>query len=292
LKSMSKGHIVKVGMQNAVINEKNVLLIADSPFIVKLHATYNWPKTVQFLLELLQGGELYATYTRENLFGKEEHAKYYSSVVLLAFEHLHSHRILYRDLKPENVVLDAQGIPKLVDMGLAKRVVGKTYTTCGTPDYFAPEVITGAGHNHAIDWWTLGIMIFEMLSGNPPFTAGAPMQIFKNVLRGTGRLTFPKKCQGAAGLLIKGLLTKEPSERLPMRPGGVANVKKHDWFLLYDWTSLEGLTMTPPYRPAVKDPTDLSNFNARVEDMPQQIDYKDDGSNWDAEFDNDTPSFL
>merc|ERR1719201_912750 len=185
-------------------------MIADSPYIVKLYATYNWPQTVCFLLELLLGGELYATYTRENLWGSEVHAKYYGSVVLLGFEHLHTHRILYRDLKPENVVLNAKGIPKLIDMGLAKRVLGKTYTTCGTPDYFAPEVITGAGHNHAIDWWTLGIFIFEMLSGNPPFTAGAPMQIFKNVLRGVNRLTFPKKCQGAAGMLIKALLTKEP----------------------------------------------------------------------------------
>merc|ERR1719453_2742545 len=193
LKSMSKGHIVKVGMQAAVVNEKNVLMIADSPYIVKLHATFNWPDTICFLLELLLGGELYATYTRENLWGSEVHAKYFGGVVLLAFEHLHTHRILYRDLKPENVVLSDKGIPKLVDMGLAKRVVGKTYTTCGTPDYFAPEVITGAGHNHAVDWWCLGIMIFEMLAGNPPFTAAAPMQIFKNVLGGIKRVNMPKK---------------------------------------------------------------------------------------------------
>lgn len=292
LKSMSKGHIVKVGMQNAVINEKNVLLTADSPYIVKLYATYNWPKTIVFLLELLQGGELYATYTRENLWGKEVHAKYYSSVVLLGFEHLHSHRILYRDLKPENVVLNADGVPKLVDMGLAKRVVGKTYTTCGTPDYFAPEVITGAGHNHAIDWWTLGIMIYELLSGNPPFTAGAPMQIFKNVLRGAGRLTFPKKCQGSAAALVKALLLKEPSERLAMRPGGVSNVKKHDWYLKHDWVALENLTFQPTFRPSVKNPTDLSNFNARPEDMPKKVDYKDDGSGWDLEFDKEYPTLL
>jgi len=287
LKSMSKGHIVKVGMQNAVINEKNVLMIADSPFVVKLHATFNWPDTICFLLELLLGGELYATYTRENLWGSEAHAKYYGSVVLLAFEHLHSHRVLYRDLKPENVVLDASGIPKLVDMGLAKRVVGKTYTTCGTPDYFAPEVITGAGHNHAVDWWTIGIMIFEMLAGNPPFTASAPMQIFKNVLGGIKRVPLPKKCQGHPGHLIKALLRKEASERLPMRQGGVPNIQKHDWYTStqFDWEALIKGTMAPPYRPAVKNPTDLANFNARIEDIPKKVTYVDDESGWDLEFD-------
>lgn len=286
LKSMSKGHIVKVGMQNAVVNEKNVLNTADSPFIVKLYATYNWSQTVVFLLELLPGGELYATYTKENLFGSEVHAKYYGSMVVIAFDHLHSHRIIYRDLKPENIVLKADGVPKLIDMGLAKRVVGKTYTTCGTPDYFAPEVITGAGHNHAVDWWTLGIFIFETLGGNPPFTASAPMQIFKNVLGGIRKVTLPKKCQGIAGDLIKSLLKKDPTERLPMRAGGVSNIKKSDWYAKYDWKSFEDLSMKAPYRPKVKDPTDLSNFSARAEDMPQQVHYEDDGTGWDAEFED------
>lgn len=284
LKTMSKGHIVKVGMQNAVVNEKNVLMIADSPYIVKLYATYNWPNSICFLLELLQGGELYATYTRENLWGSEVHAKYYASVVLMAFDHLHTHRVLYRDLKPENIVLSGTGVPKLVDMGLAKRVVGKTYTTCGTPDYFAPEVITGAGHNHAVDWWTLGILVFEFLSGNPPFTASAPMQIFKNVLGGIKRVALPKKCQGAAGHLIKNLLRKEPSERLPMRSGGVPNIKKHEWYAKYDWNGLADLSMKPPYRPAVKNATDISNFSARDEDKPRAVTYHDDGSGWDLEF--------
>jgi cGMP-dependent protein kinase len=285
LKSMGKGHIVKVGMQNAVVNEKNVLLLANSPFIVKLHATYNWPETVAFLLEVLLGGELYATYTRENLWGQEVHARFYASIVILGFAHLHSHHILYRDLKPENIVLNSQGMPKLVDMGLAKRVVGKTYTTCGTPDYFAPEVITGAGHNHAVDWWTIGILIYELLSGNPPFTASAPMQIFKNVLGGIKRVALPKKCQGPAGHLIKGLLRKEPSERLPMRAGGVPEFKKHEWYASFDWDALEREDMTPPYRPSVKSDTDMANFSAREEDKPQEVPFQDDGSGWDLEFD-------
>jgi CRP-like cAMP-binding protein len=284
LKSMSKGHIVKVGMQAAVVNEKNVLLIADSPFIVKLYATYNFESTVCFLLELLLGGELYATYTRENFWGSEVHAKFYAAIVILAFEHLHSHRILYRDLKPENIVLNKNGMPKLVDMGLAKRVVGKTHTTCGTPDYFAPEVITAGGHNHAVDWWTVGILVFELLSGNPPFTAGAPMQIFKNVLGGIKKVALPKKCQGDAGHLIKALLRKEPSERLPMRNGGVVNVKQHQWYAKFDWPLLEKAEMKVPYRPTVKSDTDMKNFSAREEDIPRPVTYHDDGSGWDIEF--------
>mmetsp|Transcript_156926 Transcript_156926/g.273150 ORF Transcript_156926/g.273150 Transcript_156926/m.273150 type:complete len:827 (+) Transcript_156926:195-2675(+) len=286
LKSMSKGHIVKVGMQHAVVNERNVLLCCSSPYIVRLFAAYNWPNTLAFLLELLLGGELYATYMKQNFWGREEHARYYISVVVLAFEHLHSMRILYRDLKPENIVLDKSGVPKLVDMGLAKRVVGKTHTTCGTPDYFAPEVITGSGHNHAVDWWALGVMVFELLSGNPPFTAAAPMQIFKNALGGIKRVALPQKCQGEAGNLIKALLKKEPSERLPMRSGGVPNIKKHKWFgsVKYDWAALEQVKMPPPYRPEVKSPKDIGNFNARKEDIPKPVSYVPDGSGWDDDF--------
>mmetsp|Transcript_93942 Transcript_93942/g.147755 ORF Transcript_93942/g.147755 Transcript_93942/m.147755 type:complete len:179 (+) Transcript_93942:3-539(+) len=175
-------------------------------------------------------------------------------------------------------------MPKLVDMGLAKYVIGKTHTTCGTPDYFAPEVITAQGHNHAVDWWTIGILIFELLSGNPPFTAGAPMQIFKNVLGGIKKVSMPKKCQGDAGNLIKGLLRKDASERLPMRTDGVANIKRHRWYTKFNWVALEQAKMPVPYKPKISGDTDLKNFSAREEDVPRAVTYHDDGTGWDIEF--------
>merc|ERR1719190_224688 len=209
--------------------------MTNSPFIIRLHETFNGQQSLYFLLEPALGGELYATYNRKGLHGSDKHAKYYVAGVVFSFEHLHERRIIYRDLKPENLLLTEQGHLKLTDMGLAKFVIGKTYTTCGTPDYFAPELIASTGHTNALDWWTLGILIFEMMSGHPPFESAYPMQIYSKVMKGIMKVPFPPKCQGPVGDLIKGLLKKEPSERLPMRSGGVKNLRDHDWFKAFDW---------------------------------------------------------
>jgi len=284
LKGLSKGYIVKTGMQDSVMNEKNILMMTNSPFIIKLHETYNGAQSLYFLLEPALGGELYATYNRKRFHGSEAHAKYYTAGTCLAFEHLHERRIIYRDLKPENLLLTEKGHIKLTDMGLAKFVIGKTYTTCGTPDYFAPEVIASVGHTNAVDWWTLGILVFELMAGNPPFESAYPMQIYAKVTKGIGKVTFPPKCAGTVGTLIRALLKNEPSERLPMRPGGVKNLKSHTWFDGFDWEKMENLTLEPPYKPVVKSKKDLANFSARPEDKPRQIDYKDPGTGWDKNF--------
>merc|ERR1712107_334198 len=113
--------------------------------------------------------------------------------------------------KPENLLLNEHGRPKLADMGLAKFAIGKTYTTCGTPDYFAPELIGSLGHNIGVDWWGLGILIFELMSGHPPFESPYPMQIYSKVMKGINKVHFPQKCQGPCGDLVKALLKKEPS---------------------------------------------------------------------------------
>merc|ERR1711924_582307 len=157
--------------------------------------------------------------------------------------------------------------------GLAKFCIGKTFTTCGTPDYFAPEVISSQGHNKAVDWWCLGILIYELMSGNPPFEAPAPMQIYGKVMKGIGKVRFPSKCEGDVGQLIRALLTKEPTERLPMKPGGTKLLREHKWYKDFDWGACFSLKMPPPYKPVVKSKTDIANFNARKEDMPRQIPY-------------------
>jgi len=284
MKGLSKGYIVKTGMQESVINEKNILLMTNSAFIVKLYETYNGSQTLYFLMEPALGGELYATYNRKGFHGSEKHAKFYIAGTVLAFEHLHDRHVIYRDLKPENLLLSDMGHLKLTDMGLAKFVIGKTFTTCGTPDYFAPEVISSAGHTNAVDWWMLGILLFELMSGHPPFESAYPMQIYTKVMKGISKVPLPPKCQGIVGDLIKAILKKEPSERLPMRPGGVQNLKDHRWFQEFSWDGMQNLHLEPPYKPVVKSKKDLANFKANKADMPQTIEYKDDGTGWDKDF--------
>merc|ERR1712060_650719 len=193
------------------MNEKSILLMTNSFFIIKLFETYNGSQTLYFLLEPALGGELYATYNRKGMHGSEKHAKFYIAGVVFAFEHCHERRIIYRDLKPENLLLTDTGHIKLTDMGLAKFVIGKTYTTCGTPDYFAPEIIASTGHTNAVDWWMLGILLFELMTGHPPFESAVPMQIYSKVLKGIGKVQMPSSVPAPAEALIKGLLKKEPS---------------------------------------------------------------------------------
>jgi len=284
MKCISKGYIVKMGMQEGIMNEKNIMLMTNSIFIVKLLECFNGSQTLYFLMEAALGGELYATYNRKGLHGSEKHAKFYIAGTVCALEHLHERRIIYRDLKPENLLLDQHGQLKLTDMGLAKFVVGKTYTTCGTPDYFAPELISASGHTVAIDWWTVGVFLFELMAGHPPFESPTPVETYSKVMKGIGKMKMPPKCQGAIGDLIKGLLKKEPSERLPMRPGGLQNVKDHKWYMLFNWEGMESQKLEAPYRPVVKSKRDMSNFTARKDDMPQQLEYVEDDSGWDKDF--------
>mmetsp|Transcript_9972 Transcript_9972/g.22677 ORF Transcript_9972/g.22677 Transcript_9972/m.22677 type:complete len:778 (-) Transcript_9972:170-2503(-) len=284
LKALSKGYIVKCGMKASVIREKDIQLMCDSPFVVKLFETYNGQQSLYLLLELALGGELYATYNKKGLHGSVQLAQFFIAGTTFAFEHLHERKVLFRDLKPENLLLNGEGWVKLTDMGLAKVVVGKTFTTCGTPDYFAPELIASIGHNQAVDWWTLGILLFELMTGHPPFESVTPMQTYSKVKRGIHKVTFPKSTKGPCEELVKTLCDKDPSQRLPMKKGGSKNIKTHPWYKGFDWESMENQSLTPPYRPVVKSNTDSSNFNAKKADLPPQVPYKDDGSEWDKDF--------
>lgn len=284
LKSLSKGYVVKSGMQASVMSEKTVQLMCDSPFIVKLFETYNLSQHLCFLLELALGGELYTTYNKRNLWGIESCAKYYVAGTVFAFEHLHSKKIIFRDLKPENLLLNDSGNVKLTDMGLAKVVVGKTFTTCGTPDYFAPELLASKGHTLAVDWWTLGILSFELMTGHAPFVAATPMLVYSKIKKGINKVIFPNKLAGDAESLIKGLCRAVPSERLPLRKGGTQNIKDAAWFSDFSFDDMESFTMTPPHIPTVKSKKDIANFHVSEDDRPPQVPYKDPKTRWDDGF--------
>merc|ERR1719162_2329143 len=125
------------------------------------------------------------------MFGSEKHAKFYAACVAMGLEHMHSRRVIYRDLKLENCLITITGYLRLTDLGIGKVCVGKTYTVCGTTDYFAPETLRQTGHNRAVDWWALGVMIFIMMSGRSPFDAPDAMQIYKKIIKGFPKVHFP-----------------------------------------------------------------------------------------------------
>ncbi|EPY35512.1 protein kinase A [Angomonas deanei] len=184
------------------------------------------------LLEYVVGGELFSHLRKAGKFPNDV-SKFYSAEVILAFEHLHAKSIIYRDLKPENLLLDARGNIKVTDFGFAKRVTDRTYTLCGTPEYLAPEIIQSKGHNRAVDYWALGILLYEMLVGYPPFFDEAPMKIYEKILE--GKIQFPKWIDVKAKDLIKGLLTLDSSKRLGVLKGGIEDIKGHKYYSGVNW---------------------------------------------------------
>jgi len=278
LKSVSKGFVMQQEMAVCLVQEKDIQLMCDCPFIIKLMETYEEANYLHFLLEMAQGGDLFVTYSRKGFHGSEAHALFYVAGVVMAFDYLHKKKIIYRDLKPENLLLTNAGFVKLTDMGLAKVCVSRTFTTCGTPDYFAPEVIASKGYQHSVDWWTCGILIFELLAGTAPFTAADPMKIFEKVTKGIATVSFPTKIKDKPKSLITGLLQKDPSLRLAVKKGGTKNIKGHAWYAGFNWDQFAKGSVKPPYIPDVRGAKDLSNFVAMPKDMPPEVPYKDDGS--------------
>lgn len=286
LKRISKGYVLKNDLIKNIKSEKTVLQMTNSPFIVRLVECYSTQTHFCYLLEAAMGGDLYATYLRRGWYGSVRHCMHYAASAILALEHLHQRRIIYRDLKPENLVLGEDGQVRLVDMGLAKFSVGKTYTTCGTPDYFSPEVVKAEGQTNAVDWWALGILIFELMSGYTPFEdRDRPIMTFSKILKGVQQVQFADNLFGPPEELIKALLKVEPAERLPMSNDGIRKLKDHLFFEQLNWSSLASHRLKPPFKPPLKHRRDTSNFCAKPEDVPQVIDFQHPGKDWDGDFD-------
>jgi len=209
------------------------------------------------ILEFISGGELF-TYLRSVGRLETSHACFYASQVTAMFEYLHSMNIIYRDLKPENLLISDDGYLKLTDFGFAKVLEGRTYTLCGTPEYLAPEILLNKGHGKAVDWWTLGILIYELNAGIDPFTADDPMDIYRKILK--GKIRFPKNFDQNARSIVKHLLEADLSKRYGNLKNGANDIKNHRWFGQIDWNSLLAKKIPVPYKPKVKAPNDTSNF--------------------------------
>ncbi|KAL0281011.1 UNVERIFIED_CONTAM: hypothetical protein PYX00_002140 [Menopon gallinae] len=282
LKCLKKQHIVDTQQQEHVYSERNIMMACNSPFICRLYRTFRDSKYVYMLLEACLGGEVW-TILRERGCFDDYTTRFVTGCVVEAFEYLHARGIIYRDLKPENLLLDNSGYVKIVDFGFSKRIgfSSKTWTFCGTPEYVAPEIILNKGHDRAVDYWSLGILMHELLTGTPPFTASDPMRTYNIILKGIDMINFPKYITRTAQSLIKRLCRDSPSERLGYQRGGIEDIKKHKWFQGFDWLGLKQRALKPPITPLVRGPTDVSNFDvySKETDVPP-----DEFSNWDADF--------
>ncbi|CRK99933.1 CLUMA_CG013232, isoform B [Clunio marinus] len=286
LKKMKKAQIVETRQQQHIQSEKEIMAEANCDFIVKLFKTFKDRKYLYMLMESCLGGELW-TILRDRGHFDDATTRFYTACVVEAFDYLHSQNIIYRDLKPENLLLDVTGYVKLVDFGFAKKLQSgrhfKTWTFCGTPEYVAPEVILNRGHDISADYWSLGVLMFELLTGTPPFTGPDPMRTYNIILKGIDAIEFPRNITRNATALIKKLCRDNPSERLGYQRGGIQEIQKHKWFDGFYWEGLRTRTLTPPILPTVKDVLDTTNFD----DYPPEEDQglpPDDLSGWDENF--------
>jgi protein kinase X len=259
LKIMKKSEILRLSQLDHILSEVKILSTTTHPFIVNMLGMHFDEKRLYLLFEYVPGGELFSYLRREGKFS-ESAAQFYAAEILLAFEHLHKSKVVYRDLKPENLLLTSKGHIKITDFGFAKVVQDRTYTLCGTPEYLAPEIIQSKGHDIGVDWWALGILIFEMLAGFPPFFDENPYGIYQKIL--AGKIDWPKHFSIDAKDLIKKLLTADRTRRLGCLPGRAQDIRDHPWFAKIRWDDLFALKTPAPYIPKVKEANDTSNFDS------------------------------
>lgn len=200
------------------------------------------------VLEYVEGGELFELLRRSQRFPSQV-ARFYASQVVLAIEYLHTKGIIYRDLKPENILLDKYGYIKMVDFGFSKEVDDITWTSCGTPEYIAPELITSKPYNTSVDWWCLGVLIFEMLTGHTPFFAETIMKTYRNILQ--REIQYPSFLEPLAIDLLQRLITRDVSLRLGNTIAGARDVKAHPWFHGVVWEELISRSIQAPYQPTL-----------------------------------------
>ncbi|XP_065088354.1 cGMP-dependent protein kinase 1 [Ochlerotatus camptorhynchus] len=282
LKYLKKIEMVRQQQQEHAYSEKDIMLSCNSPFIVRLYKTYRDKKYLYFLMEACLGGDVW-TILQKNKHFDERTARFMAGCVVEAFEYLHSRNMIYRDLKPENLMLDEQGYIKLVDFGFAKRIGAnqKTWTFAGTPEYVSPEIILNKGHDRAVDYWALGVFIHELLVGKPPFRGKNHMKTYNAILRGIDIIELPSRIPKKSQVLIKRLCRQIPAERLGYGKNGIADIKNHPWFSDFGWQRLKERTLLAPLVRPIQSDTDLSNFDEYPKDQDEP---PDETSGWDINF--------
>jgi len=259
MKILGKEMLMKQNMISYTKSEKQILQQIDHPFIVHLRYAFQTDTKLYLVLDFLSGGELFFHLSKEVKFDVER-ARFYCAELVLAIGHLHSKDIIYRDLKPENVVLDGEGHVQVTDFGLAKKDISNntpTHTFCGTPEYLAPEIIKGKGHAKPVDWWSLGILLYEMLVGLPPFYSENMNEMYELILKAP--LKFPSFVPDDAISLLNGLLERDESKRLGSDKDYL-EIQEHEFFKDIDWEKLYARKITPPFIPEPENGDDDAKY--------------------------------
>jgi serum/glucocorticoid-regulated kinase 2 len=261
MKSLKKDVLIEQEQIENTLLEKEILQTIDYPLLCGLVFCFQTDERIYFILPFLSGGELFQHLRKFRTFD-EEKVRFYGAQIALALEYLHSKGIVYRDLKPENILMDDQGYLKLADFGMAKKLKGdeKAMSFCGTPEYLAPEIITMEGHDKMADWWSFGILLFEMLCGLPPFyveNLDKMYELIKNSsVKFPRRITLSEESKD----VIRKLLEKNPKKRLGSQ-SGIEEIKSHPFFASIDFNLVEQKKMKAPFVPELTNDTDVQYFD-------------------------------
>ncbi|GMH16821.1 hypothetical protein Nepgr_018662 [Nepenthes gracilis] len=265
MKVMRKDNIIKKNHVDYMKSERDILTKVVHPFIVQLRYSFQTKSKLYLILDFINGGHLFFHLYRQGIF-REDQARLYTAEIVSALSHLHKSGIVHRDLKPENILIDTDGHVVLTDFGLAKEIDGssRSNSMCGTVEYMAPEILLSKGHNKDADWWSIGVLLYEMLTGQPPFTHANRKKLQQRIIN--EKVKFPPFLTSEAHSLLKGLLQKDPSKRLGS--GGADAVKYHRWFRSINWKKLEAREVQPKFKPTVGGKDCIANFDECWTTMP------------------------
>lgn len=285
LKMLNKKSIIERGEMDHTKSERAILQNAEHPFLMCLHYSFQTPDKLYFVMDFVNGGELFFHLQNEQFFDNNR-AKFYAAEIVLALDYLHSRGIIYRDLKPENLLLDMDGHIKVTDFGLSKQglldTTDRTSTFCGTPEYLAPEVLQGKDYGKAVDWWSFGSLIYEMLTGLPPFYDEDVQKMY--TLKMTAELDIPSDVHSDAADLIRKLLVRNPDNRLQ----DVYVIKAHSWFSDINWLQLAKKKVEPPFKPPVTSQDSMACIDEGFLGMTLSDIVSDPQQNAEAHFDDFT----
>uniref|UniRef100_A0A3Q2ZNH1 Serine/threonine-protein kinase N2 n=1 Tax=Kryptolebias marmoratus TaxID=37003 RepID=A0A3Q2ZNH1_KRYMA len=264
IKALKKRDIVTRDEVDSLMSEKRIFEMINAsrhPFLVNLHGCFQTSDHVCFVMEYLPGGDL-MIHIHSDVFS-EAQTRFYSACVLLGLEFLHLNKIIYRDLKLDNLLMDADGFVKITDFGLCKEGMGhgdRTSTFCGTPEFLAPEVLTDDNYTRAVDWWGLGVLIYEMLVGESPFPGEDEEEVFDSIVNDD--VQYPTNLPPDAVSIMQKLLKRNPLKRLGAGERDANEVKGEKFYETIDWEALMSKKLKPPFLPSIKELTDVSNFDS------------------------------